>query len=68
MKNMHSDVSFYAWVLSETIARLLVGFFFKIFLEIQHFAKHKMMLFFGAGCRRDALYYFILRAVRLPDG
>ena len=34
VKNMHSDVSFYAWVLSETIARLLAGFCFKIFLEI----------------------------------
>ena len=38
---MHSDVSSYVWDLSETIARLLAGFFFKIFLEIQHFAKYK---------------------------
>lgn len=50
---MHSDVSSYVWDLSETIARLLAGFLFKIFLEIQHFAKHKIMLFFGTGCRID---------------
>ena len=60
MKNMHFDVSFYAWDSSETTAKLLAGFCFKIFLEIQRFAKYKIMRYFGAGCRRDALYYFFI--------
>lgn len=57
MKNIHFDVSFYDWDSSETIAKLLAGFFFKIFLGIQRFVKYKIIRFFGTWWRRDALYY-----------
>lgn len=51
---MHFDISFYVWDSSEATAKLLAGFCFKIFLEIQRFANDKIIRFFGAGCRRDA--------------
>ena len=61
-EKMHFDVSFCTWVSSEMIAKQLVGFFFKILLEIQRFVVNNIIRFFGTGCRKDAMCYFVARS------